>query len=101
MSIVALSDPRSPSQGVPAETAEAAGKAVECRYCGEPNGIDREGCLQCGGLLRPASDDGAGAMSPPSDVWLSPHLLDVGARAELARMLRLGPSSLEGGTTAR
>jgi len=30
----------------------AAWKLVDCRVCGAPNGAHREGCFNCGSLLR-------------------------------------------------
>jgi len=36
--------------------AGAAWKLLDCRVCGAPNGAHREGCFNCGSLLRVARE---------------------------------------------
>jgi len=64
------------------------GEPKECQSCGDPAADEREACLTCGALpganLRP-SRGGAASLTA---VWLSPHLLDLDARRELADIIR-------------
>jgi hypothetical protein len=39
-----------------ASARPALKKLTDCRICGAPNGEDREGCWNCGGLLRLGPD---------------------------------------------